>query len=57
MSKIKKTFLKYKNCYIEVYPSTNHGFVFPERNTYVEEAAEKHWKKLIKLFDKNLKNE
>ena len=55
LGKIKKTFSKYKNCYIEVYPSTDHGFAFPERSTYVEEAAEKHWKRLINLFDKNLK--
>ena len=55
LSKIKKSFSKYKNCFIEVYPSTDHGFAFPERNTYVKEAAEKHWKKLINLFDKNLK--
>ena len=56
LSKIKKNFSKYKNCFIEVYPSTDHGFVFPERNTYVKEAAEKHWKKLINLFDINLKD-
>ena len=55
LSKIKKSFSKYKNCFIEVYPSTDHGFAFPERNTYVKEAAEIHWKKLIYLFDKNLK--
>ena len=55
LSKIKKNFSKYKNCFIEVYPSTDHGFAFPERNTYVKEAAEIHWKKLIYLFDKNLK--
>ena len=47
--------VKYKNCNFEVYPSTEHGFAFPNRNTYVKEAAEKHWKKLINLFDKNLK--
>ena len=57
LAKIKETFTKYKNCHIEVYPSTDHGFAFPERNTYVEEAAEKHWKKLINLYDKNLKEE
>ena len=55
LSQIKKSFSKYKNCLIEVYPSTDHGFAFPERNTYVKEAAEIHWKKLIYLFDKNLK--
>ena len=56
LKKIKNAFGKYKNCYIEVYPSTEHGFAFPERNTYVKEAAEKHWKKLINLFDINLKD-
>ena len=50
-----KSFSKFKNCFIEVYPSTDHGFAFPERNTYLKEAAEMHWKKLIHLFDKNLK--
>ena len=55
LGKIKKNFSKYKNCFIEIYPSTDHGFAFPERNTYVKEAAEIHWKKLIHLFDKNLK--
>ena len=45
LSKIKQSFSKNKNCFIEVYPSTDHGFAFPERNTYVKEAAEIHWKK------------
>ena len=57
LSKIKKSFSKNKNCFIEVYPSTDHGFAFPERNTYVKKAAEIHWKKLIQLFDKNLKKQ
>ena len=57
LSKIKKSFSKFKNCFIEVYPSTDHGFAFPERNTYVKEAAEIHWKRLIQLFDKNLKKQ
>ena len=51
LAKIKETFAKYKNCYIDVYPSTDHGFAFPEKNLF-EEAAEKHWEKLINLFDK-----
>ena len=55
LNKIKKSFSKYKNCFIEVYPSTDHGFAFPERDNYVKEAAEIHWKKLIHLFNKNLK--
>ena len=55
LNKIKKSFSKYKNCFIEVYPSTDHGFAFPERDSYVKEAAKIHWEKLIHLFDKNLK--
>ncbi len=55
LKKIKKTFYKYKNCTIEIYPRTSHGFAFPERDTFMKEAAEKHWKKLINLFDINLK--
>ena len=55
LKKIKIAFSKLKKCKIEIFPSTNHGFAFPERNTYVKEAAEIHWKKLIYLFDKNLK--
>ena len=39
----------------EIYPKTDHGFAFPNRNTYVKSAAEKHWDELIKLFDRNLK--
>ena len=39
----------------EIYPGTEHGFAFPNRNTYIKSAAEKHWNKLINLFDRNLK--
>ena len=56
IKKIKIVFSKLKKCKIDIFPATEHGFAFPERTTYVEEAAEKHWEKLIKLFEKNLKN-
>ena len=56
IKKIKKAFSKSKKFKIEIFPTTEHGFAFPERNTYIKEAAEKHWEKLISLFDKNLKN-
>ena len=52
---IKKAFSNLKKCKIEIFPATDHGFAFPERSTYVREAAEKHWNKLLKLFKKNLK--
>ena len=43
-------------CNIEIYPGTDHGFAFPNRNTYKKEAADKHWTKLFELFNRNLKN-
>ena len=40
---------------IEIYKGTDHGFAFPDRVTYNQKAADKHWKKLFSLFDRNLK--
>ena len=40
---------------VEIYKGTDHGFAFPERSTYNKKAALKHWKKLINLFNNNLK--
>ena len=40
---------------IDIYQGTDHGFAFPERNTYNKKAAFRHWEKLIRLFDNNLK--
>jgi len=43
------------NYRIEWYPDTHHGFVFPERGaTYHQQAAERHWERLIALFRRNL---
>jgi len=39
---------------VEVYPGTGHGFVFPERDTYDEAAAERHWERLLDLFRRTL---
>ena len=50
---LKKINIKYK---IEIYPGTGHGFVFPQRvGLYDEDAAEKHWERLLDLFNRNLK--
>ena len=56
LNKIMSSFsnLKIKSN-IDVYKRTDHGFAFPERNTYNKKAADKHWKKLIELFNNNLK--
>lgn len=39
---------------IEVYPGVEHGFAFPERPQFDEKAAERHWEKIIDLFDRRL---
>ena len=50
---LSKTDVNYR---IEIYPDTDHGFVFPDRMAkYSRNAAEKHWSRLISLFERNLK--
>ena len=39
---------------IEVYPSTHHGFGFPQRRVYDKPAAERHWERLIALYRRRL---
>jgi carboxymethylenebutenolidase len=43
------------NCRVEMYPGTEHGFAFPERAVYVKQAAERHWERMLSLFERNLK--
>jgi carboxymethylenebutenolidase len=38
----------------EVHPDTRHGFCFPERPVYKEDAAEDVWKKVFEMFDRIL---
>ncbi len=40
---------------IEIYPETEHGFVFPERAVYRKGAAERHWETMLALFDRCLR--
>jgi carboxymethylenebutenolidase len=41
---------------IEWYPSTQHGFVFPQRvGMYQQAAAERHWERLFELFGRTLR--
>ena len=43
------------NYRIEWYPGTRHGFVFPGREgIYHHAAAERHWDRLLDLFQRNL---
>ncbi len=43
------------NYRMEVYPETGHGFAFPQRPDYDKNAAERHWERMLALFDENLK--
>ena len=51
---LAKTDINYR---IEWYPGTKHGFVFPERiGKYDNASAERHWFRILSLFERNLKN-
>ena len=39
---------------IEIYPETEHGFVFPQRAVYKKHAAERHWETMLALFARRL---
>ncbi|MAT87836.1 MAG: hydrolase [Aestuariivita sp.] len=44
------------NYRIEIYPKTDHGFVFPDRLAkYNHNAAETHWARILSLFERNIK--
>lgn len=40
---------------IEIYPDTEHGFVFPDRGSYQDAGAQRHWQSLFDLLQRNLK--
>jgi carboxymethylenebutenolidase len=40
---------------IEVYPGTEHGFAFPQRPVYDKPAGERHWQRMLALFDRRLR--
>lgn len=39
---------------LDVWPETEHGFCFPSRSVYKEEAAEKVWELVFDLFERKL---
>lgn len=40
---------------VEIYPGTQHGFVFPQRGAlYDKPAAERHWERLLALYRRTL---
>ena len=51
---LSKTNINYR---IEIYPNTDHGFVFPDRMAkYSRKAAETHWCRILSIFERNLKH-
>ncbi len=42
------------NAEVELYPAVQHGFAFPQRAAYDKPAAERHWERLIALYQRNL---
>ncbi len=41
---------------LEIYPKVHHGFAFPKRWCYDKPAAERHWERLLALYDRQLKH-
>ena len=39
---------------VELYPGAHHGFAFPKRPVYDRDAAERHWERLLALYDRRL---
>ncbi len=40
---------------VELYPAAEHGFVFPQRPAYDRPSAERHWERVLALFDRRLR--
>jgi carboxymethylenebutenolidase len=43
------------NARVERYAGVHHGFAFPLRPVYDKPAAERHWARLLALFDRTLR--
>ena len=39
---------------VELHPGVHHGFAFPERWCFDKQGAERHWERLISLYQRNL---
>lgn len=40
---------------LEMHPNVHHGFAFPQRWCYDQPAAERHWERLLSLYQRRLK--
>lgn len=41
---------------LDIFPKTEHGFCFPQRPAYHEEAAEKVWENVFEMYKRKLQN-
>ncbi len=39
---------------LEIYPGVHHGYAFPQRWCYDKTAAERHWERLLALYQRRL---
>lgn len=39
---------------LEIYPGVHHGYAFPQRWCYDKMAAERHWERLLALYQRRL---
>ncbi|MDB5395700.1 MAG: dienelactone hydrolase [Rhodospirillales bacterium] len=44
------------NATVEIYPGVQHGFAVPGLPIYDREASERHWERLLALFERNLQS-
>lgn len=40
---------------VTIYPGARHGYTMPDLPVYNEQAAERHWREMLGLFDETLK--
>lgn len=40
---------------LEIYAQVHHGFAFPQRWCYSKPAAERHWERLLALYERRLR--
>ena len=40
---------------LEIYPGVHHGFAFPGRWCFDKQAAERHWERLLALYQRRLR--
>ena len=56
---VEKIRVQLKSCpvrsFVEVHPGTEHGYAFPGRVVYHQEASELSWKRIFEMFERQLR--